>query len=87
MSSIETSPIALCEYYEPDTILLTCINTRETYSPLSATEKLMNGKLETTWIDPHPSLKASRAADLQSRLTLLIMLLFRISFVGKTTKF
>lgn len=39
MSSLETSPIALREYYEPDTILMTCINTRESYSPLLATER------------------------------------------------
>jgi len=79
MSSLETSPIALCEYYEPDTILMTCINTRESYSPLSATER--NGWTENwkrIWIDPHPSLKASRASDLQSRLTFLIMLLFHL---------
>jgi hypothetical protein len=44
MSSLETSLIALCEYYEPDTILMSCINTRESYSPLSATER--NGWME-----------------------------------------
>lgn len=37
MSSLETSPIALCEYYEPDTILMTCINTRESTAPFNST--------------------------------------------------
>lgn len=37
MSSLETSPIALCEYYEPDTILMTCINTRESAAPFNST--------------------------------------------------